>query len=183
MLYIGTLIQCRPLREVVSWNLHCHAPAPFLPRSTSSWGRELKYWRHYLVEGHCVSTSSWGRELKFCVNITSSCYSGRPLREVVSWNSCHPLSGAFIIVDLFVRSWVEIHIMIIFVCLIDVDLFVRSWVEMLLPPFPAHRPLVDLFVRSWVEIQYTDFLTYPGKSTSSWGRELKYFMWIWVLHY
>ena len=108
MLYIGTLIQCRPLREVVSWNLHCHAPAPFLPRSTSSWGRELKYWRHYLVEGHCVSTSSWGRELKFCVNITSSCYSGRPLREVVSWNTIYGFFDISWKVDLFVRSWVEI---------------------------------------------------------------------------
>ena len=56
---------CRPLREVVSWNINNTATNPIETVSTSSWGRELKFpW----------SWSQWFR-------------LRRPLREVVSWNA------------------------------------------------------------------------------------------------
>ena len=99
---------CRPLREVVSWNIISHKAvtgdsvdlfvrswveiSTSLPReksksSTSSWGRELKYFIYCFSEWAFQSTSSWGRELK--------CYW--------EWNG-----KPFQCVDLFVRSWVEI---------------------------------------------------------------------------
>ena len=121
--------------------------------STSSWGRELKCEEYPQSIRFHMSTSSWGRELKSytILDCVLNC-----------------------LVDLFVRSWVEICIICYNINRNKVDLFVRSWVEIILTYFtaPSHkgRPLrevvswnhlltlwycylmVDLFVRSWVEI-------------------------------
>ena len=146
------------------------------------------------------STSSWGRELKWLLLWFSLRIISRPLREVVSWNTpTVNVSGEYYgstsswgrelkfakiemtpscaNVDLFVRSWVEIHGA--YGGFVDsssrplrevvswntetfqkveqkwVDLFVRSWVEMNLPRIFSDVPFVDLFVRSWVEIFFT----------------------------
>ena len=79
---------CRPLREVVSWNVMNKVQLHISVKSTSSWGRELKY--------KLTELNNW-------------IYERRPLREVVSWNAnvVNPMIG--VAVDLFVRSWVEIH--------------------------------------------------------------------------
>ena len=78
---------CRPLREVVSWNVMNKVQLHISVKSTSSWGRELKY--------KLTELNNW-------------IYERRPLREVVSWNAnvVNPMIG--VAVDLFVRSWVEI---------------------------------------------------------------------------
>ena len=119
----------RPLREVVSWNVNYMQRRQELPRSTSSWGRELK---HHFEGNNSVSSS---RPLREVVSWNKSFIEGgagktcRPLREVVSWNKkdneryflvvCRPLREVVswniasslkdnkILVDLFVRSWVE----------------------------------------------------------------------------
>ena len=121
--------------------------------STSLWGRELKYKNRDKYAYLYGSTSLWGRELK--------CFA-----VVVN-----PIIG---VVDLLVRSWVEIFHLICNHAFFLVDLLVRSWVEIPTsasttiqqarrPPCEVvswnivlmHRAcirLVDLLVRSWVEI-------------------------------
>ena len=129
-----------------------------------------------------------------------TCKYRRPLREVVSWN-CH-LSSPPLIFQPSTSSWgrelkflpenISVHP-------VPVDLFVRSWVEILSTSrtFPASH--VDLFVRSWVEMsQHWSTRSWNHSrplrevvswniyvissrissrlSTSSWGRELKYFL-------
>ena len=101
---------CRPPREVVSWNIDHLKRKQRLKKSTSSWGRELK-WK--CCTGRLLrwsSTSSWGRELK-CIqydlddidrkvdllvrswveminkHMGMDCANCRPPREVVSWNN------------------------------------------------------------------------------------------------
>ena len=98
----------RPPREVVSWNMSS-SDKSLVPSSTSSWGRELKYYKvlhHYCqrqstsswgrelkwTQGYgcepvLQSTSSWGRELKYRRDGTCLYWHGRPPREVVSWNA------------------------------------------------------------------------------------------------
>ena len=99
--------------------------------STSSWGRELKFSQNFFSDIFDKSTSSWGRELKYLPQWKPLNHSSRPLREVVSWNNfsrgiaesgeSRPLREVVswnfdfgfvvpggVIVDLFVRSWVEI---------------------------------------------------------------------------
>ena len=77
---------CRPLREVVSWNiLNPSACCRTLSRPL----REVVSWN--LPEIGL-------RRIK----------DGRPLREVVSWNEMLGAVWKMKMVDLFVRSWVEI---------------------------------------------------------------------------
>ena len=146
--------ECRPLREVVSWNLINSKVFSHSSRSTSSWGRELKHTPLKAFKSPIQSTSSWGRELNpfflFCIGYQE-------------------------FVDLFVRSWVEIHIrqsthlrawkstslwdrelkftpFRIVLALLFVDLLVRSWVEIIRRPVSGSCGTVDLLARSWVEI-------------------------------
>ena len=82
-------LDCRPPREVVSWNIDHLKRKQRLKKSTSSWGRELK-WK--CCTGRLLrwsSTSSWGRELK-CIQ--------------------YDLDDIDRKVDLLVRSWVEIKL-------------------------------------------------------------------------
>ncbi len=78
-------------------------------------------------------------------------------------------------VDLFVRSWVEIHCLRICARTSFVDLFVRSWVEIFCTrghiPGQKCRPLRE--VVSWNSLLLLP-LDSLCVSTSSWGRELKY---------
>ena len=125
-------VTSRPLREVVSWN----ACVSFQYKTS------------------VASTSSWGRELKLLVLPTiSGSLICRPLREVVSWNIrwVDVLKNG-LIVDLFVRSWVEI-------------LWEgRTW---------QNRKSTSSWGR---ELKCPDDLNEIVKamSTSSWGRELKW---------
>ena len=48
-----------------------------------SWVEMLKY---TVERGMPMSTSSWGRELKYFLTVFAFLRQGRPLREVVSWN-------------------------------------------------------------------------------------------------
>ena len=196
--------KCRPLREVVSWNDRAMKVEAELNRSTSSWGRELKFKFQSIHKPAFSSTSSWGRELKFhfvsrqvlgvCVDLF--------VRSWVEIASLYPLPG-LPPVDLFVRSWVEIavfhrpgsavvrrplrevvswnRICAILTLEVVVDLFVRSWVEMSTFTFPSSclscRPLRE--VVSWnimsSYVKHTDPL-----STSSWGRELKFLVEVFI---
>ena len=95
---------CRPLREVVSWNMIWLSAEMKTLKSTSSWGRELKYYLGlYSLQQFCrplrevvswndydkfatalvkASTSSWGRELK-CLKLTI--FLMRCARSTSSW--------------------------------------------------------------------------------------------------
>ena len=153
---------CRPLREVVSWNdkekfYQCTGIRRPL-REVVSWNVSLSHfflasWRRPLRE--VVSWNVWIFDrytLCFC----------RPLREVVSWNIFVLFWLCWNLVDLFVRSWVEITIpcsafrratsstsswgrelkyeALWHQCyLVEVDLLVRSWVEMFSPVLWAKR--------------------------------------------
>ena len=187
---------CRPLREVVSWNVTNFGFQASPVESTSSWGRELKYPLLFLKGNFC----------------------GRPLREVVSWNLIAKVFLAITLVDLFVRSWVEIiprpstlgkntcrplrEVVSwnnLSTMLTEDDHLstsswgrelkygwrrrdgrkrcrplreVVSWNDML--DEKRQRYLVDLFARSWVEIMLSTVWKSRIRSTSSWGRELKY---------
>ena len=86
------------------------------------------------------------------------------------------------IVDLFVRSWVEMWNITKFLPTYGVDLFVRSWVEINAAISASADATVDLFVRSWVEIYgFLAILDMDSLSTSSWGRELKFFAYIFCI--
>ena len=76
----------------------------------------------------------------------------RPLREVVSWNNKHVSYNASYVVDLFVRSWVEIKMLQV---LTRLKLSTSSWGREL------------KCKKSFSPVVYS-------ASTSSWGRELKY---------
>ena len=99
----------RPLREVVSWNMtianaDCDKIVDLFVRSWVEIRLLLP------IPTLTMSTSSWGRELKYkLTELNNWIYERRPLREVVSWNAnvVNPMIG--VAVDLFVRSWVEIH--------------------------------------------------------------------------
>ena len=123
------ILESRPLREVVSWNICCESEYVLINvdlfvrswvemetargafsdmKSTSSWGRELK-WNDGRKKCDCrKSTSSWGRELKYMMDHIFPIYAmstsswGRELKSYSRWQS-----GSYSIVDLFVRSWVE----------------------------------------------------------------------------
>ena len=79
--------QCRPLCEVVNWNyqfvenegltfvdlyvrswieilMHIMQQRRWAGRSTSMWGRELKFIKNWSKKKQSSSTSMWGRELK-----------------------------------------------------------------------------------------------------------------------
>ena len=118
-----------------------------------------------LVLNSCVgSTSSWGRELKY---------------EMVA------NQGARRLVDLFVRSWVEILKSKNEVEESRVDLFVRSWVEMLNCLYNYKSVDVDLFVRSWVEIHIPSIhnrtlLCRPLREVVSWNHLLSTIYASWV---
>ena len=86
----------------------------------------------------------------------------QPLREAVSWNIKDVVSGAWEIVSLFVRLWVE--------------MFFPCTVKELLS--------VSLFVRLWVEITPDEEKLFRLRSASSWGCELKYkeVSLIWPIH-
>ena len=87
-LYANTSLIRRPPREVVSWNGNGASYISQTKMSTSSWGRELK----------CQKRSFWYILVR------------RPPREVVSWNILLAICNIDSIVDLLVRSWVEIFI-------------------------------------------------------------------------
>ena len=76
-------------------------------KSTSSWGRELKLlWHRKTVRSHCRplrEVVSWNSIIDSWHRF-SQC---RPLREVVSWNEKEQQTVTDVVVDLFVRSWVE----------------------------------------------------------------------------
>ena len=105
--YQKMLRACRPPREVVSWNTSSsaviiHLLVDLLVRS----------WVEMSLFCFCClccswSTSSWGRELKFLIAGRLDNYKRRPPREVVSWNTSGSKIPSFLIVDLLVRSWVE----------------------------------------------------------------------------
>ena len=167
--------------------------------STSSWGRELKC--QLTNQDGCMTcvdlfVRSWveiptfsnmllcnsGRPLREVVSwnvvyetIISHLYS-RPLREVVSWNTS-PTYGS-LTVNRSTSSWgreLKYWLMYSQIMLNLVDLFVRSWVEISICREFNVNEEVDLFVRSWVEIPLTTSEALASPSTSSWGRELKYF--------
>ena len=76
----------------------------------------------------------------------------QPLREAVSWNTATFISTDGHYVSLFVRLWVEIIILMLFL----------------------KRGIVSLFVRLWVEIPLPRAIEVCTLSASSWGCELKY---------
>ena len=165
---------CRPLREVVSWNTTLlgtgcrigvdlfvrswvEMPVPPLEyphtQSTSSWGRELKWFFQIGRVAATMSTSSWGRELKYKQLRKQKRSLRRPLREVVSWNTIKQLEKTKKSVDLFVRSWVEMTTSN--ACARDSLLSTSSWGRELKFDGRIVHPdslVVDLFVRSWVEM-------------------------------
>ena len=121
------------------------------------------------------STSLWGRELKWTGTVRIA---------------------ADQLVDLLVRSWIEIHPTLHTPDMDVVDLLVRSWIEMTDAAAPWLKSYVDLLVRSWIEILFQQNLASGilGRppcevvnwnvtsciplitsllSTSLWGRELK----------
>ena len=143
--------------------------------STSSWGRELKYipaGTYNLSNAVDLFVRSWVEifytpsknypafvdlfvrswvEISTTLDLASAGAS-RPLREVVSWNFITSTQKVGEIVDLFVRSWVEIILIL--------------WNQLLY----WCRPLRE--VVSW-NMFFCNVVYSYGKSTSSWGRELK----------
>ena len=192
-----TLQSRRPLREVVSWNMissEFTSARESVDLFVRSWV-EI-FWTSDSDRPDCSrplrEVVSWNIKHIFSPVLRVR----RPLREVVSWNTNGLSNLGTTLVDLFVRSWVEIFKWPFVDCLCVVDLFVRSWVEMScpIPTYPANS--VDLFVRSWVEMWnvlstlsnstgrplrevvswnalLSSYSYNPVKSTSSWGRELK----------
>ena len=99
----------RPPCEVVSWNVINIIAVLSATRSTSLWGRELKYSIRPYSRKLSGSTSLWGRELKYLIpffqhqQALSTSLWGRELK--CSHWVCIQHHQA---VDLLVRSWVEI---------------------------------------------------------------------------
>ena len=124
---------CRPPCEVVNWNKEiCYAYISFW-RSTSLWGRELKYSVRWPRTPRILSTSLWGRELK--------CFTAFRMGVLMESTS---LWGRELKCYCLVRS----------VSHLNVDLLVRSWIEMLFPDIRTDYTDVDLLVRSWIEILF-----------------------------
>ena len=165
--------------------------------STSSWGRELKFFRRGSGICRCLSTSSWGRELKCQVGEAIVWTIRRPLREVVSWNLKEDLGNISLEVDLFVRSWVEIYLSSEYAVGQNRRPLreVVSWnVNNCANPCSLiRRPLREVvsWNLNWLNCciicigrplrEVVSWNIYKGKaplsgrwSTSSWGRELKY---------
>ena len=122
----------RPLREVVSWNVKPIIPIQFLRVDlfVRSWVEMLYNALSALLEMVDLFVRSW---VEILLDLESKplriC---RPLREVVSWNVSIDITYISIYVDLFVRSWVEIlRYFPFFDVATTVDLFVRSWVEII----------------------------------------------------
>ena len=167
----------RPLREVVSWNACVYSKR----KSQSS--RPLREVVSWNISEASVNVPNLCRPLREVVSwntfqpISFMKNGGRPLREVVSWNTMQVLAYSGEIVDLFVRSWVEIS----FPDPLCSGVYCRPLREVVswnIPSPTVHlsvpcRPLrevvswnndaqteqfrlrmVDLFVRSWVEIAY-----------------------------
>ena len=100
----------RPLREVVSWN--CIWPKVKFCADVDLFVRswvEMVQWQWYYYKNK--STSSWGRELKYR-SVTFLRYELIVDLFVRSWVEMlmKNLPDATIVVDLFVRSWVEMLI-------------------------------------------------------------------------
>ena len=164
----------RPPCEVVNWNSKLRMQIYSEELSTSLWGRELKYfcWRDFTifisrppcevvnwnigVNNNCVmqlrrppcEVVNWNKHkgaeiLRF---------HGRPPCEVVNWNTCSTSNCSAGIVDLLVRSWIE----------------------MIMTDMTGYRIGVDLLVRSWIEMRTRSTCARTTQSTSLWGRELKY---------
>ena len=145
-------------------------------KSTSLWGRELKCNQAMncgmlsLVD---LLVRSWV-EIYECVKYITG-HSRRPPCEVVSWNLCRMHTRAFLYSSrppCEVVSWNTKDIDK-FVEQDLVDLLVRSWVEIWNWWIAHILSEVDLLVRSWVEIKFFHAQYSPVKSTSLWGRELK----------
>ena len=104
-----------------------------------------------------------------------------------------------ILVDLYVRSWIEIKKERKKRKMKTVDLYVRSWIEICIWSIYDQKLVVDLYVRSWIEIMdgkdhvemelgrplcevvnwnrsRSRWKWHWMKSTSTWGRELKYWI-------
>ena len=165
----------RPPCEVVNWNV-VFAVAPSF---------------------RCTSTSLWGRELKYNIGVSFNIFSRRPPCEVVNWNLSKQKSGFSPLcrppcevvnwnfesddhewqhrVDLLVRSWIEMFSVIPHISVEVVDLLVRSWIEISAKAHGYELLRVDLLVRSWIEISMSlQDSQRMKRSTSLWGRELKY---------
>ena len=98
--------------------------------STSMWGRELKYPQIWSDRHTWSSTSMWGRELKYKFSaMRLFLIISRPLCEVVNWNRYVYCQFLY----LLRRPLCEVVNWNYFWCLIDrdlmVDLYVRSWIE------------------------------------------------------
>ena len=99
----------RPPCEVVNWNKYVFETSLNVGKSTSLWGRELKF---------PLPDNSHTKRIR------------RPPCEVVNWNTDPPELESESIVDLLVRSWIEIHFALQDNTFLDqVDLLVRSWIE------------------------------------------------------
>ena len=168
---------CHPLREDVSWNaldttlFHMFLGHPL--REDVSWNVLLEM---YFLRQHChplredvswnlhhtflsiphQSSSSWGCELKYSHAQIVCVGCGHPLREDVSWNTS-----------------------LRYGCRLDcVILFVRMWVEMSSSHMCHHshrHPLREDV--SWNN-QYLDLRRLTVTSSSSWGCELKWFLFV-----
>ena len=143
--------------------------------STSLWGRELKYSCFFQLQIRIRSTSLWGRELKYLRP------NGLPWIHLVdllvrSWIEIYnrQIFRRNPWVDLLVRSWIEIKPAPRILCRDRVDLLVRSWIEIIPDWIPERADPVDLLVRSWIEMTLHIAQVAELWSTSLWGRELKY---------
>ncbi len=104
---------------VRSWvEISVRVSVPLHLWSTSSRGRELKWYRRLGAPPDDWSTSSWGRELKYQSKSYILRLVCRPLREVVSWNDKLAAELRVIKVDLLVRSRVEMAKRLWLVCLL-----------------------------------------------------------------
>ena len=118
---------------VRSWvEIFYNLPMGVVNRSTSSWGRELKYiFNRYPINVHTVDllVRSWV-EIDKSISACIIC-CGRPPREVVSWNTIITIGPLF--PNQSTSSWgreLKWEAISYMLTKDKVDLLVRSWVEM-----------------------------------------------------
>ena len=196
-----TLGTGRPLCEVVNWNFFVLYVNAYTTMSTSMWGRELKlsicrkrrtHFRRPLCE--VVNWNSYAHHAAAPMSRKVDLY-------VRSWIEIYKelIEEKTILVDLYVRSWIEIKKERKKRKMKTVDLYVRSWIEICIWSIYDQKLVVDLYVRSWIEIMdgkdhvemelgrplcevvnwnrsRSRWKWHWMKSTSTWGRELKYWI-------